>query len=348
MERIYENLEGPWPHIIVERTREGLPNVVILNEYRSTSKVVRDPEVFARALDPTSYNRLDAALLLNRELEEKLAKAKATPCPVGAGRDVGEPCKACGAMPGEACVGFREVTAYDPNGGDDQDGPALREVGQLPPPAPPEGPARQRLAVAQYVWERWRELGTNFARRDLGGEGGTLTSLAVLLGVDLDGPAPTEAAPKDEPPAAPLEPSPNHLATLAEFRAGRTPAGPRERAEQYRSAARSVLIFKPEPEQVARMLEQWAEVQDAIADATADATAAAAPQGAGPGVCECCEGNPAVLTRHDAKGGPLHLCDDCHDDLGQSLTTASRRAKEQAIRRTTAAPSAPQGGPDHG
>jgi hypothetical protein len=35
-----------------------------------------------------------------------------------------------------------------------------------------------------------------------------------------------------------------------------------------------------------------------------------------PSVCECCEGNPAVLTRYDATdgGGPLHLCDACHDD----------------------------------
>lgn len=40
-----------------------------------------------------------------------------------------------------------------------------------------------------------------------------------------------------------------------------------------------------------------------------------APQG-GPGVCECCEGNPAVLTRYDATdgGGPLRLCDECCDE----------------------------------
>lgn len=40
-----------------------------------------------------------------------------------------------------------------------------------------------------------------------------------------------------------------------------------------------------------------------------------APHG-GPAVCECCEGNAAVLTRYDATdgGGPLHLCDECHDE----------------------------------
>jgi len=59
--------------------------------------------------------------------------------------------------------------------------------------------------------------------------------------------------------------SPNHLATLEEFRKGRKPATPRERAAGLRMAASTLRIVKPPIEDVAAMLESWAEVQETIA-----------------------------------------------------------------------------------
>lgn len=64
--------------------------------------------------------------------------------------------------------------------------------------------------------------------------------------------------------------SPAHQRALAEFRAGRKPAGPRERAAQMRTAAATVRTAEPTPEAVASMLEEWADIQEAIADAKTD------------------------------------------------------------------------------
>jgi hypothetical protein len=56
----------------------------------------------------------------------------------------------------------------------------------------------------------------------------------------------------------------NHQRTLREFREGlREPATPAERAEAYRVAARAVVALETPPEDVARMLETWAEVSAA-------------------------------------------------------------------------------------
>lgn len=59
----------------------------------------------------------------------------------------------------------------------------------------------------------------------------------------------------------------SHASTLREFANGRAPASARERAANYRAAAWAVRGLKSPHEDVARMLEQWAEVQDVIADA---------------------------------------------------------------------------------
>ena len=58
----------------------------------------------------------------------------------------------------------------------------------------------------------------------------------------------------------------NHERTCEEFRAGKMSQTARQRAEMFRRAAAGIREQQTPPELVARMLEHWADVQDAIAD----------------------------------------------------------------------------------